>query len=187
MVTLAALWLPIVLSAVACFIAGAILWTVLPHHRSDWSRLPDEDSALDALRAQGVTPGMYMIPHAATQAAQQDPAWVENVNKGPTGWVVIIDQSHFKSMGPTLAKNFAYLLLMGVMVAYVGHAALPVGTHYLKVFQVIGTTAIIGHAMGAFPKAIFWGQSWPVAMKEMFDGVVYGLLTAGVFGWLWPT
>jgi len=24
-------------------------------------------------------------------------------------------------------------------------------------------------------------------MKHAFDGLVYGLLTAGVFGWLWPS
>jgi hypothetical protein len=23
-------------------------------------------------------------------------------------------------------------------------------------------------------------------VKTMFDGLVYGLLTAGTFGWLWP-
>jgi len=25
-----------------------------------------------------------------------------------------------------------------------------------------------------------------LAIKETIDGLVYGLLTAGVFGWLWP-
>jgi hypothetical protein len=25
-----------------------------------------------------------------------------------------------------------------------------------------------------------------MVIKEVIDGLVYGLLTAGVFGWLWP-
>jgi hypothetical protein len=27
---------------------------------------------------------------------------------------------------------------------------------------------------------------WSMTIKEVVDGLVYGLLTAGTFGWLWP-
>jgi hypothetical protein len=27
---------------------------------------------------------------------------------------------------------------------------------------------------------------WGTTIKEVIDGLVYGLLTAGTFGWLWP-
>jgi hypothetical protein len=27
---------------------------------------------------------------------------------------------------------------------------------------------------------------WGATIKEVIDGLVYGLLTAGTFGWLWP-
>jgi hypothetical protein len=29
-------------------------------------------------------------------------------------------------------------------------------------------------------------QPWSMTFKEVIDGLVYGLLTAGTFGWLWP-
>ena len=35
-------------------------------------------------------------------------------------------------------------------------------------------------------ESIWKGQSWSTTLKFVFDGLVYGLLTAGVFGWLWP-
>lgn len=188
MVALTSLWLPIVLSAVATFLAGFVLWVVLPHHKSDWSPLPDEDAAMAALRPQGLAPGMYHMPHAGHDAKpQKNPEWVAKVEAGPSAFVVVMPKSTMLDMGPTLGKNFAYLLLMGLMVAYVGSATLPAGTEYLKVFQVTGTVALIGHSMGAFPKAIFWGWSRSAATKEVLDGLVYALVTAGVFGWLWPS
>jgi hypothetical protein len=30
------------------------------------------------------------------------------------------------------------------------------------------------------------GKPWSVAWKEVFDGLLYGCVTAGTFGWLWP-
>jgi hypothetical protein len=39
---------------------------------------------------------------------------------------------------------------------------------------------------GEFREVIGFGRPWSVALKEMTDGIVYGLLTAGAFGWLWP-
>ena len=57
---------------------------------------------------------------------------------------------------------------------------------YLKVFQVVGATAFLGYAAGQVPAAIWMGKPWIVAWKEVFDGLIYGLVTAGAFGWLWP-
>src|SRR6266851_8791731 len=43
MVSLSALWLPIVLSAVIVFVASSIMYMLLPYHRSDYRKLPEED------------------------------------------------------------------------------------------------------------------------------------------------
>jgi hypothetical protein len=34
--------------------------------------------------------------------------------------------------------------------------------------------------------AIWFGYRWSATAKDVVDGMIYGLLTAGVFGWLWP-
>lgn len=187
-VALGSLWLPIVLSAVATFAAGFLLWVVLPHHKSDWSPLPDEGAVMGALNPQNVEPGMYLMPDPGhDKNPQANPEWIARVQEGTPAYLIVMPKAQMLNMGPTLAKNFAYLLLMGVFVAYVAGATLPAGTDYLKVFQVTGAVALVGHSMGAFPKAIFWGWSVSAATKEFLDGVVYALVTAGVFGWLWPS
>ncbi|MCH7746586.1 MAG: hypothetical protein E2P06_04350 [Acidobacteria bacterium] len=53
MISVAALWMPILLSAVFVFVASSILHMVLPYHRSDFAKLPAEDEVRDALLTAG--------------------------------------------------------------------------------------------------------------------------------------
>jgi hypothetical protein len=34
--------------------------------------------------------------------------------------------------------------------------------------------------------SIWYHRAWSSTIKSVVDGFVYALLTAGVFGWLWP-
>ena len=54
------------------------------------------------------------------------------------------------------------------------------------VFRVVGAVGFLAYAARQMPAAIWMGKPWAVASKEVFDGLVYGLVTAGTFGWLWP-
>ena len=67
MVSLAALWLPIVLSAIIVFIASSIMHMVLPYHRSEYHALPDEERVLTTLRGLNLKPGRYLFPYCAQQ------------------------------------------------------------------------------------------------------------------------
>jgi hypothetical protein len=44
----------------------------------------------------------------------------------------------------------------------------------------------MSYGLGPVVNSIWKGQPWSVTLKEIFDGLVYGMLTAGTFGWLWP-
>ena len=59
-------------------------------------------------------------------------------------------------------------------------------THYLTVFRVVGSAAFMAYGLGAIPGAIWMGRPWSAVIKELVDAVIYALLTAGTFGWLWP-
>jgi len=54
------------------------------------------------------------------------------------------------------------------------------------VFRVAGSVALAAYSFGQIPFAIWWGRPWKSALKEFADGIVYAILTAGSFGWLWP-
>jgi hypothetical protein len=81
MVTIGVVWLPILVSSIAVWVASVFFWTVMPHHKSDFSKLPDEDAARRALTLQGLVPGQYMIPYAATHKDLQDPDTLRKFEK----------------------------------------------------------------------------------------------------------
>ena len=185
MVSIPALWLAILVSAVIVFLASAVIHMVLPYHRSDYRKVPNEDRVLGALRAENLVPAEYMFPHAGGPSAMRDPAMIEKFKRGPIGILTVLP-----SGAPTMTKNlvqwFFYCLVVGVAVAYVASRTLPLGAAYLPVFRVSGTAAWLAFA-GAAPVSSIWrGQSWSVTVKNVVDGLIYGVLVAGVFGWLWP-
>lgn len=183
MVSLAELWLPILLSAVAVFIVSWIAWMVLPHHKPDFHKLQNEDAFLQALRDQAIGPGMYMFP-ACEMKDMKDPARKARWEQGPHGSLVVLAKP------PNFIRNlvgvFIFYLVVSLFTAYVTAHAVPAGAEYLKVFRIAGTAAIMGYALGGIPNGLFFGRTARAMAMDVIDGVVYGLVTAGIFAWLWP-
>jgi len=185
MVALSALWLPIVLSAVLVFVASSIIHMVLRYHKSEYRGLPDEAAGLEALRKQGLTPGMYVLPYASSPKDCNTPEMLAKFRQGPVGYLTVIPSGP-PSMGKNLTLWFLYTLLVGVFVAYLTGRTLATGMDYLAVFRVAGTTAFMSYGLANIVDSIWKGQRWSTTVKFAFDGLVYALLTAGTFGWLWP-
>jgi hypothetical protein len=184
MVPLTALWLPILLAAVIVFVASSIMHMFLPYHRSDYQRLPDEDKLTAALRAAGLTRGLYIFPYC-THKEMKSPAMIEKYKQGPVGMLTVFPSGP-PAMPKFLAMWFVYCLVIGFFVAYlIGHTVAP-GAQYVVVFRAAGTAAFLAYGVGHLVNSIWAGQPWSVAIKHVIDGLVYGLLTAGTFGWLWP-
>jgi len=180
------LWLPILIAAVLVFAASSIIHMFLPFHRNDFQKMPDEDRVMDALRPFGMAPGDYVLPHAAGPDAMKSEEFRKKVEKGPLAVVTIMPADSFSNMGPQLVQWFAYCMLVGVVSAYLGGRLLAPGADYLMVFRVTGTVAFASYAMALPQRSILYKASWSTTLKSMVDALVYALLTAGAFGWLWP-
>ncbi len=185
MIPLTDLWMPILLSAVFVFVVSSVIHMVIPIHKNDMSLLPNEDKVMESLRSLGVGPGDYMFPRACSMKDMGTPEMVEKMRKGPIGTMTILPPGPI-AMGKCLVQWFLYSILVGAIAGYVGTLALPAGTDYATVFRVTGTAAILGYAVGNFPNSIWKGVKWGTTFKFVFDGVLYGLVTGGTFGWLWP-
>ena len=183
MVSLGQLWLPILIAAVACHLVGFLMWVVLPHHRSDFSALPDENAVRNLLKGK-LAPGLYTVPHG-THREMTSPEMVAKRNEGPNLFITALPNG-VGNMGVQQAKNVLFHAFVSSLIAYIGCHALPIGTSYLEVFRITGTAAILAYGMSWGHAAIWFGKPWSVAMKDAFDGIVMGLITAGIFGWLWP-
>jgi len=185
MVPITALWLPILLSAVIVFVASSIIHMVLPIHKSDYRKLPDEDKVLDALRSVGVTPGpTYILPYC-DHKNMKSPEVVEKFKRGPVG-LLTIRPSGPPAMGKSLVQWFLYCIIVGIFTACVVASTQMPGTEYRRIFHLAGIVAFAGYSLALIQNAIWKGETWGVTFKHVLDGLIYGLLTAGTFGWLWP-
>jgi hypothetical protein len=180
-----ALWMPIVLSAVIVFVVSSVIHMMSPWHKSDYPQLAKQDAIMDALRPFAIPPGDYMLPRPNDMSEMKSQAFIDKVNKGPKV-VMTVMKPGMTGMGKSLGGWFVYLLVIDVFAAYVAGRALPVGADYLHVFRFVGVTAFLGFSAALWQLTIWYSRSMSITVKSTIDGLIYALLTAGTFGWLWP-
>ena len=185
MVPIMSLWIPILLSAVVVFILSSLIHMVLPIHKGDMKALPAEGAVMDALRKFNIPPGDYMMPRAGSMEAMKSPEFLEKMQKGPVA-VMTVMRNGPMNLGKSLGQWFLFCVLVGVLAAYVTGRALGPGAPYLQVFRFAGAVTFISHSIAQIPQSIWYQRSWATTTKNVVDGLIYGLFTAGVFGWLWP-
>ena len=184
MVVLTALWLPIVVAALAVFAVSSIMHMFLGYHWNDLRAAPQQDALLNALRDLKIPPGDYAVPKADSMKHMRSADYVEKVKQGPLLLLTVAPGG--MAMGRNLLQWFIYLLVVGIFCAYIAGRELPPGASYLAVFRIVGFTAFVAYAMALPQAAIWYRRNWYMTLTGMFDGLVFGLLTAGIFGWLWP-
>jgi hypothetical protein len=186
MVGLTELWLPILLSAVFVFVVSSIIHMTPLWHKGDYPRVPNEDKLREAVRPLAIPPGDYMVPRPADQAELKSPAFAERVKQGPV-MVLTVLPNGMMSMGQNLVMWFVYCIVVSFFAAYVTSRAVDPMSPYLSVFRFAGVTAFVGYSLALWQMSIWYKRSWSLTLKATVDGLIYALLTAGTFGWLWPS
>ncbi|MCM2271795.1 MAG: hypothetical protein NDJ18_04480 [candidate division Zixibacteria bacterium] len=183
---LAALWAPILLSAVLVFVVSSIMHMALKYHANDIKKIPDQDAVQSALRPFKIPPGDYFLPRTDSMKDMKSPEYIEKLNKGPVIVLTVLKNGPF-TMGKSLAQWFLYGLVISLFSAYIASHAVTYGPdQYLSAFRIVGAAAFMGYAFALAQSSIWYGRNWWTNIKLMIDGLVYALVTAGTFGWLWP-
>lgn len=185
MVEITSLWLPIIVSAVFVFVASSIIHMATPLHKGDYGKVPNEDKAMDTMRPLAIPPGDYMMPRPSGPADMKSPEFQAKMEKGPVMMLSVWPNGR-TSMGKNLILWFLYSVVMGIFAAYVAGRALPAGAPYLHVFRYAGVASFLGYTCALWQMSIWYHRPWGTTVRHTIDGIVYCLLTAGVFGWLWP-
>lgn len=191
------LWLPIVVSAAAVWVASFLAWMAVGHHKNDWKRIPNEREFIDAVERMGIPPGNYGFPEfrrCEGLSNEQKQAMWDEMQKRPIGLLRVWGPIR---MGQSMLLTFLVFLVVSALIGYLGWSALPHGgatpeglaprADFWKVFQVLGTAGILAYCFAGLPNDIWFQKSRREVMMHLIDGVVFGLLTGAVFGWLWPT
>jgi hypothetical protein len=185
MVPITSLLVPILLASVIVFVASSLIHMVLGYHRADFRALPKEADVQGALRGFAIPPGDYLLPCPTGPGGMKAPEFVARRAKGPVLVMTVMPAGEV-SMGRNLALWFVYTIIVSLFAAYVAGRALGPGAHYLAVFRFAGATAFAGYSLALMQNSIWFSRNWGMTLRSMFDGLIYALLTAGTFGWLWP-
>ena len=185
MVSILSLWLPILVSALLVFVVSAVIHMLLKYHTYDYRKIPNEDAFLDALRRLQIPSGEYSFPRAATREEMKVPAYQEKMKAGPLGILSTMPGGR-PAMAGYFVQWFVYCLIVGIFSAYIAGRALGPGAPYLAVFRFAGATAFTCYVIALWQNSIWFMKPWATTLRFSLDGLIYALLTAGVFGWLWP-
>lgn len=181
------LWVPIVASAAAVWVLGAVIWMVMPHRKKEWRSVGDDERFQTTLRGFNLSPGYYMFPYCGGGEDMKSEKMQEMWKQGPVGTLHV--WSGMRSMGACMGFSFIFNVVASTFVAYLAWNAFSnqASPNYLEVFQITATAAFMAYTFALIPGGIWFGKPIKSIMYDVVDGLVMGLVTGGVFGWLWPT
>ncbi|MFO0873828.1 MAG: hypothetical protein U0575_07625 [Phycisphaerales bacterium] len=198
------LWLPILLSGVGVWIASAIAWMAIGHHKKDRDAIPGEQEFMATITRLNIRPGNYGFPdfcqHDNLPRAERMEALKALYDTHPQGLLRVWAPTN---MGANMLLTFLFYLVTSAVIASLGWAALPHGSPsvaipgagavapaapsmFWKVFQVLGTAGILAYCFATFPHDLWFQKKRRAMIMDWIDGIVFGLITGVVFAWLWP-
>ncbi len=126
-----------------------------------------------------------MAPYCSDPKERKSEQFKEKMNKGPVLITTILPPGEM-NMGSILFLWFIYCLIISIFAAYITAHAVAPGADYIVAFRFAGAVSFAGYSLGLLQDSIWFRKSWSATFKSMFDGLIYALFTAGIFGWLWP-
>lgn len=185
MLTLAQLWLPILVSAVLVFIASSLIHMVFKWHNADYRKLANEDEVAAAIRKGNATPGQYTLPHCLGMKEMQDPAMQQKYKDGPVA-LIALRRPGVPNMGPMLGQWFALNLAVAGAAACVAAQSLGAGAPPMEVAKLVGTVTFLAYAAGSVSDGIWMGRPWGAVAKDLLDAAIFAVVGGAASGWLWP-
>jgi hypothetical protein len=184
MTFLAVAWLPILVSTLLVFVTSAVANMALPHHRKEWASAPGQAALQAALKDAAA--GRYVFPDPGDPAQRRTPEFQERWAAGPSGFLTVMPRGPM-SMGRNLGLTFLLELVISFFTAYVLWRAFgATGPGYHAVFRMTFTLGLMAYALAPGFDTIWFGKTWRAWANTAIDAVLFALVMAGTFGWLWP-
>lgn len=180
------LWLPIVLSAVAVFLASSLIHMATPWHKNDFSKVPDQDAVMAALRPFAIPPhAEYMMPKPDSMADMKSAEFKAKMASGPYMIMTVMEPGPM-SMSKFMIQWFVYVLVVSIAVACLASATVVHGAESHRVFHVVAFSAFLAYAAAAWPFSIWYQRPWMTTIRSTIDGLIFALITGGIFVQFWP-
>jgi hypothetical protein len=176
---LTSLAVPILLSAVALFVASFLSWMVVQLHKEDWKKLDNEDAVMAATASVPV--GSYMFPCAKSMAEMNTEEFKKKYEVGPRGIMTILPKTN---MGLNLGLTFLYFIAVSFLLAYLSSMALPPGAEFATVLRFVSTAALMTFLAATVQHAIWFR---PRIFGHLIESIAYALIVGALFAMFWPS
>jgi len=173
-------WVAIVSSAVFVFLGSWILHMCLTHHHTDFRKVPGEERIMEELRTSKVPVGQYRFPYCKMEDFRSEET-TKKFTKGPVGILTVVPSGP-PAMGKQLIQWFAYCLSISLLVGVVCQISST-----KEILAVALIPSLLVYVVSGAHNSIWKGEAWGVTLKNAADGVVYSLITAASFHFLWNT
>jgi hypothetical protein len=179
------LWIPILLSAIAVFIASSLIHMVSPWHKGDYPRLRNEVEVMDAMRPLALEPGDYFFPRPDNAAHMRSSEFIARMAAGPNVLMTVFPNGS-PAMGRTFVEWFVYLVVVSALAAHVVSRAVPAHGDRAHVFHQVALVSFAAYGLALWQLTIWYRRSRAITIKSTIDAVIYAAITAGIFAWWWP-
>jgi len=179
------LWLPIVLGTALAWIASGLIHMLIKYHNSDYQQLSNEEEVMTAIKNGSPKLGIHTFPFCLDMSEMGNPDVQKKFNRGPVGMITMFPNG-MPNMGKLMIQQISFFLLGCILIAYCASLVLAPGAEYRVVFRFVATVGFLAFSWANIPLSIWFGHPWSTTAKYLLDGLVYGLVVAGCFAWLWP-
>ncbi|MCG8436123.1 MAG: hypothetical protein MJA83_19055 [Gammaproteobacteria bacterium] len=184
-ISLLQLWLPILAGGVLAWIASGLIHMLLKYHNSDYLKLPNEDEVMGAVRNGSPPIGLYTFPHCADMSAMNDEGVQQKFKNGPVG-IITVFPNGLPNMPVMLGQQIAFFIIGNALIAYCATLALTAGADFMPVFRFCTAVGFLAYGWATIPYSIWFGHPWSMTFKYIIDALIYALVVAATFAWLWP-
>lgn len=185
-ISLAELWLPIILSGLFAWIASALIHMLIKYHNSDYKKLNNEEDISKSIKHSDNSPGFYTMPYCDDMKEMSDPAVQEKFKKGPVAMITIMENG-LPNMGKSLVQQLLFFILGSLLIGYIGTLVLTKGAASGDIFHLLFVSGFLGFGWASIPYSIWFGHPWSVTIKYLIDAIIYSGVIAATYAWLWPS
>jgi len=184
-VSVSELWLAILLAGFLCWIASAMIHMLIKYHNADYKALSNEAEVSAALRAQSPPPALYTVPYCSDMKAMGEEAMQKKFNDGPVAMISIMPNG-MPRMGKLLSQQILFFIFGSFLIGYLMTICIVGSTDCMMVFRQVFIASFLTYGWAQIPYSIWMGQPWSNCVRYLIDALIYAVVTAGVFAWLWP-
>jgi len=184
-ISLLQLWMPILGASVIAWLASGLIHMLIKYHNSDFQKIENEDEVMTAVGQGSPSLGLHHFPHCADMSEMANEDMQQKMIKGPVGMLVMFPNG-LPNMGKYLGQQFAYFLVGNALIAYCATLVLLPGAEFLTVFRFFSAVGFIAFGWACIPYSIWFGFQWSMTAKYLLDALIYALVVAATFAWLWP-